>query len=305
MNLAIKQESLFLPYRQGQLHLRHIAPKLATHNHPPILMLHGAMSNGKVFYSDKGKGLACFLAKAGFDVYVLDSAGRGLSEPPISRDFNLGQSDVIKEQLPLAQAFILKRHPLEQKVHWCAHSWGGVLMASCIVRFEHIQQSVLSLLTFGTKRTIKVQNWRKWLMVDLVWNRLAPAYAKKTGFLNAQKLKMGMDNETRASLSNTIDWVRGDWIDTDDGFDYRQAAVDVNWPKTWFIAAKKDRVLGNPSDVQDMLAECGLNEAKYTLLAKRNGYLDDYDHASMLTAPHAIDDHFVQIRQWYLAHDLG
>ncbi|WP_394129551.1 alpha/beta fold hydrolase [Shewanella maritima] len=300
--MTLQQTSHFLPYRDGHLHVRHIVSSANRHNHDPILMLHGAMSNGKVFYSESGKGLGCFLAKAGFDVYVMDTAGRGLSKPIIDKQYRLGQGEVIREQLPQVHQFILDKHPLNHKVHWCAHSWGGVLMASCMLRFEHLQSQVASYLTFGTKRTIKVNSLKKWLLVDMLWNRVAPLYASKAGYLDAQKLRIGMDNESKASLDQTIDWVRGDWVDHDDGFDYSALVSNAKWPKTWFIAAKNDRVLGNPSDVKDMLAECQLTEAKYTLLAKYKGYKRDYDHASMLTHPDAVNEHFIQVKQWYLSH---
>jgi len=301
LTIAILQDSLFIPYRDGQLHLRHIRPSRVKALGVPILMLHGAMSNGRVFYSDSGRGLGCFLAKAGFDVYVMDTAGRGLSEPKIDRDFTLGQGEVIREQLPLVQQFMLQRHPLVNKVHWCAHSWGGVLMASSLARYPHLQSSVASLLTFGSKRTIKVKSFKRWLMVDFFWNRFAPFYCGRQGYFDASRLHVGMDNESRASLLQTIDWVRGEWVDHDDNFHYAQAAAKAMWPPAWFIAAKKDHVLGNPADVRDMIAECGFTQVKYTLLAKEHGNLVDYDHAGMLTHRRAEHDHFVQIKQWYLS----
>ncbi|AZG72497.1 alpha/beta fold hydrolase [Shewanella livingstonensis] len=300
MTIDILQDSLFIPYRDGQLHLRHIRPPLPTALGIPILMLHGAMSNGRVFYSETGRGLGCFLAKAGFDVYVMDTAGRGLSEPRIDRDFTLGQGEVIREQLPLVQQFILQRHPLVNKVHWCAHSWGGVLMASSLARYPDLQSSVASLLTFGSKRTIKVRSLKKWLMVDFFWNRFAPLCIARQGYFDASRFRVGMDNESRASLLQTIDWVRGDWVDHDDNFHYAQAASTAVWPPAWFIAGKNDNVLGNPSDVRDMIDECGFSQVKYTLLAKEKGNLLDYDHAGMLTHRQAEQDHFVQIKQWYL-----
>lgn len=79
-------------------------------------------------------------------------------------------------------------------------------------------------------------------MVDVTWNRVAPLIAKRHGYLAADRWRLGMDNETRASLRQSIEWVRGDWIDFDDGFDYAQAAKQVaqrgGWPKTWFIAGR-------------------------------------------------------------------
>jgi len=61
-------------------------------------------------------------------------------------------------------------------------------------------------------------------MVDVFWNRLAPSLAVGQGYLAADKLRVGMDNESRASLNQSIDWVRGEWRDHDDGFDYAKAA---------------------------------------------------------------------------------
>lgn len=312
--LSHSQTSLYLPYRAGQLHLRQLLPATADFSKPPILMLHGAMSNGRVFYSQSGRGLGCFLANAGFVVYVLDTAGRGLSLPKISRDFTLGQGEVIREQLPLVQQHILDIHTQAcrqqgqaspSQVHWCAHSWGGVLMASALARYPELQQTVRSLLTFGSKRTIRVKSFKKWLMVDLFWNRLAPGFAVGQGYFAADKLRLGMDNESRASLNQSIDWVRGEWRDHDDGFDYAKAANRAKWPPAWFIAGQNDTVLGHPEDVADMIKECGFGHVKYTLLSKANGFKHDYGHGDMLTHLDAINDHFGLIRDWYLGFELA
>ncbi|WP_076412758.1 alpha/beta fold hydrolase [Shewanella sp. UCD-KL12] len=301
--MAIEQDSLYIPYQGGKLHLRQIKPINADMSKPPILMLHGAMSNGRVFYSETGKGLACFLAESGFVVYVLDIDGRGLSLPKLQRGSGLGQGHVIREQLPLIQHFILSLHLNVSKVHWCGHSWGGVLMASAIARYPLFQDSVASLLTFGTKRRIKVKSLKKWLMVDIGWNRLAPAIAWSHGYLDAVRWRMGMDNESRASLAQSIDWVRGEWIDSDDGFDYACSAVSVaelgKWPKAWFIAGLGDEVLGHPDDVVRMIQECQFSDCKFTLLSEAQGYKHNYGHAEMLTHKDAANDHFPEVKQWY------
>ena len=80
---VIHQESLFIQDDGYQLHLRHISKNSAG---TPILMLHGAIENGLIFYTEKGKGLACYLAAQGFDVYVADLRGRGQSTPIINPD---------------------------------------------------------------------------------------------------------------------------------------------------------------------------------------------------------------------------
>ncbi|WP_410010838.1 alpha/beta fold hydrolase [Shewanella sp. NFH-SH190041] len=308
----ISQRSFWLPYRDGKLHLRCIAPLIASsavtlpegmsssvHHSVPVLMLHGVMSNGRVFYSDSGRGLACFLARAGMTVYILDSAGRGQSTPSVAAGCMLGQGEVIREQLPQAHRFILSRHLDVKQVHWCAHSWGGVLMASALARFPELQSQTASLLTFGSKRTIRVQSLKKWLMVDVIWNRLAPWLTLRQGYLAADKWKIGMDSESRSALLQSIDWVQGRWIDGDDGFDYAAAARQCRWPRSWFIAGAADAVLGNPCDVRDMMQECGLADARYTLLSRQNGYRRNYGHGAMLTHPDAEQDHFPEVLAWY------
>jgi pimeloyl-ACP methyl ester carboxylesterase len=52
---------------------------------PGVLLLHGAVSNGRIFASHSGHGLALFLAGHGYDIHVLDLRGRGRSTPPIDR----------------------------------------------------------------------------------------------------------------------------------------------------------------------------------------------------------------------------
>ncbi|PHQ72578.1 MAG: alpha/beta hydrolase [Shewanella sp.] len=301
--MAIEQISMFIPYLDGKLHLRQIKPVNADMSKPPIFMLHGAMSNGRVFYSDSGKGLACFLAESGFVVYVLDTYGRGLSTPKLRRGSKLGQGQVIRDQLPLIHHYIVSLHPNNPPIHWCGHSWGGVLMASAISRFPLFQESIASLVTFGTKRSIKIKSLKKWMMVDIGWNKMAPLIAWSHGYLAADRWRMGMDNESRSSLAQSIDWVRGDWIDHDDGFDYGKAAINTakqgKWPKAWFIAGLGDEVLGHPEDVLRMIQECQFSDVRYTLLSKAEGYRHDYGHADMLTHKDARADHFEQVKMWY------
>ena len=142
------------------------------------------------------------------------------------------------------------------------------------------------------------------MMVDLFWNTIAPTLALGQGYLAADKWRMGMDNESRASLKQSIDWVRGDWIDHDDGFDYGIAAQSARWPPSWFIAGQNDMVLGHCNDVRDMMQECTIGDAKFTLLSRQHGFLHDYGHADMLTHIDASRDHFIQVQDWYLSFDI-
>ena len=55
----------------------------------------------QIFYTEKGKGLGCYLAEQGFDVYVLDLRGRGKSTPLINAESDYGQHEAITHDIPL------------------------------------------------------------------------------------------------------------------------------------------------------------------------------------------------------------
>ncbi|MCM2678884.1 alpha/beta fold hydrolase [Echinimonas agarilytica] len=296
----LHQESIFLPYRNGHLHIRKIE-SANTNAANPVLMLHGSMSNGRVFYTKSGKGLGCFLARRGHPVYILDVFGNGQSEPRIQGGESYGQSEVINEQIPLIHDYIMAQH--HQAMHWVGHSWGTILMASHYARYPQRQHQVITLSGFASKKTIYSQHPKKPLYVNLVWNRICPWLTKRYGFLPAQRFKLGMDNETTQSLLDNVKWVNGQpWKDRD-GFCYQSAARKTAWPATWFLAGKADHVLGNPADVKAFLKDSCNHTAKFTLLSKKNGNRHDYDHTSLLVHPDAMADHLPEFAQWLSRHN--
>lgn len=293
----IKQESIFIPQDNHQLHLRHIWKNSGG---TPVFMLHGAIENGLIFYTKKGKGLACYLAEQGFDVYVADLRGRGESTPKIDADAKHGQFEAITKDIPLFLEYIKQK--TQQSIHLVAHSWGGVLLASTLARFPEIATNIRSKSCFGTKRMVTVKGIEKLFKVNLIWNNLAPKLAKRTGFLDAKKHGLGSDNETKQSLADSVSWVKkSDWHDPFDGFDYYQAAKSIKWPPTWHFTGVKDKVLGHATDVNIFIQESN-PQAKFTLLSKSSGNLENYDHINILTHPRAIDDHFPLLVNWLNQH---
>lgn len=282
------------------LHLRQFC------GHPegaPLLLLHGAIEDGRIFYSASGRGLAPYLAQCGFDVYVADLRGHGGSQPAVGSGDCYGQTEAIVEDIPTFSAFIaLRRQGRPQ--HWIAHSWGGVLFSSVLARFPEYRSSVLSLVYFGSKRTVQVWNLQRLLQVELIWKGLCPLIAKIAGYLPARGMRIGSANETTPYLLQCLAWVRrGPWIDPVDGYDYGRAARAAALPPTWYLAAIRDRCLGHPRDVYDFMTEAGEQPRCYTILSRRNGNGHDYDHISMLTHPSAVDDHFPQVVEWLQGHE--
>ncbi|OIQ47131.1 MAG: alpha/beta hydrolase [Gammaproteobacteria bacterium MedPE] len=289
----ITQHSHHIDFDDHRIHLREISPAQPT-DLPPVLMLHGAIEDGRIFYSKSGKGLASTLARAGHTVYVIDSRGRGQSTPPIGSDNNHGQFEMITHTLPECHRWVLERHTNHSKIHWMAHSWGGVIMSSALARFPELSGTVASQVFFGTKRTIKQWSVERVFKVEFLWKRFGPWLAKRKGHFPFKEWKMGSDNETYLSLNEGQQWVRSSpWVDPRDNFDYGNAASKIKWPRTWFISAINDHLLGHPKDVQRFSEEVGSGEL--STLSKANGNHHDYDHINMLTHPKAVDDYFPQV----------
>ncbi len=135
----LQTEALSLPLRDGSgsLHVQRIH-QTGREDAPAVLMLHGTLENGRIFYSSSLKGLAPLIARSGFDVYVPDYRGRGKSEPPIRRGTPHGQTEVVTGDIPDCLTW-LKKERRVTSVQVVAHSWGGVMMSAALARFpEHL-----------------------------------------------------------------------------------------------------------------------------------------------------------------------
>jgi len=289
----MQQESLYIQDEHHQLHLRHIWCENST---VPLLMLHGTIENGKIFYTETGKGLGCYLAEQGFDVYIVDFRGKGKSKPGIKDNQDHGQFEAITRDIPLFIEYVTQR--TQQNIHVVCHSWGGVMFASALARSPELITKITSNICFGTKRSVLVKSLEKLVKVDLLWNKLSPHLAKRRGYIDAKRLKFGAESETLSFLQHCIAWVKpSEWHDPSDGFDYHQAAKQLNWPATWHLTGSKDKVLGHANDVKNFIQESN-EKAEFSLLSKKNGALKDYDHIDILTDPIAVKDHFPQIVTW-------
>lgn len=292
--MPLSKSSIFIPIpnTSAKLHLKRFHGSSDV-----VFMVHGAIENGKIFYSESDKGLAPFLAKKNFDVYVLDLRGRGQSTPAINDKADYGQSDSIMQELPLALNKIIELRG-QTKQHWIAHSWGGTLLSALLARQPELISNVSSQIYFGSKRSIRIKSFKRLFYIDFIWNMIGKLLIKTHGFLPAKKFKLGADSESKKSHRQSLEWVYGPWIDSDDQFNYALQLKKLTLPPTLFIAAINDHTLGHPKDVLRFMNECGQGIQRYQLLSKQSGNLHNYNHIDMLTHQLAEKDHFITVLDW-------
>ncbi|PAU76213.1 alpha/beta fold hydrolase [Halomonas salipaludis] len=286
-----------VPLAQGAVHLTRFRPQGRPRG--CVLCWHGAIESGRIFHSRSGKGLAPWLARHGYEVFVADQRGRGEAPPQPARGIALDQTDVIVDEIPAAIEACLALSGAA-RLHLVAHSWGGVLLASSLARSATLRDRVARQAYFGTKRSVKSWTPQRLLYVDLIWKGLAPLARGVCGYLPARALRWGSDDEYAGSHRQGADWVRPrPWVDRRDGFDYAAALADGGLPPVLHIAGAADRALGHPADVARFAAECGPHRQRHLVLGRDQGLSRDYGHLDMLTHPSAMQEVFPTLVEWF------
>lgn len=294
----IQSESHFIKQKDFSLHFRRFFTDVTA---PSVMLVHGSIEDGRIFYSKSGKGLAPFLAENGYDVFVPDMRGKGKSTPAIDKNASFGQYEGITEDMSLFLEAVEKIKGNKPK-YLMAHSWGGVISLSYLARNEY--ESLKGLVFFGSKRDVRVQNFNRWLNIDLLWNTLGNILVKRYGYFPAKKFKAGSADESKNFFLQVNNWVYAkNWIDEIDGFNYAEKLKEKKLPPILSITGAKDTHAGHPKDVKRLLAEIG-NQAnhEFKVIGKRQGYAHDYDHINLLTHPKAKKDHFKEVLEWLRRH---
>lgn len=264
----------------------------------PMLLIHGLVEDGRIFYSRSGKGLAPWLATQGYDVFVPDLRAHGQSTPALQAGMQVTQRQLICEDLPALFELIEREYP-GQPFFAATHSWGGVWLASALIRQPQYLPRVAGIVHFACKRVIYQRSLRKRVMIDLLWGRAAKLVSRFKGYVPARALGAGSADESCAVHRENLAWMSGgEWRDLEDGFDYALALDVLTWPPGLYLAGKHDRYLGHVEDVKAFARELGKHDAQIVLLEKGTGCSRDYGHNDMLAHTQAVDDHFPLVLSW-------
>jgi len=111
------------------LGVKRYLPSAAIASYEPVVMTHGFLESHDVYDLDSTHSLAMSVALAGFDVWVLDLRGNGLSAGPkiselLSWSFNI--DDFIHKDAPAVIDHVLTLTGKSQ-VFWVGHSMGGLV----------------------------------------------------------------------------------------------------------------------------------------------------------------------------------
>lgn len=178
----------------------------------PVILLHGSFSNRRFWYSPKGVGLGAYLARAGFDVWIPEMRGHGLSPRNIAWKHN-SVADYARDDLPLIGAFV--REQSGQVPHWVGHSLGGTTLVAALGGGFLNAEQMASVALFGTQ--VSRVYWPL-KVPPLTWG--VKLLLKRWGQISGPRFKRGPEDEPVGLALESMRWhglfgrfgdKQGDW----------------------------------------------------------------------------------------------
>ena len=235
---------------------------------PPVILTHGTFSNAGICSK-----LALFLNQNGFDCWIYEWAGHGLSEYgslyPDAEDFALNDVPAVIQAV-FAQT-------KKTSCIWVAHSGGGFLPLIYMARNLDRQHEIETLVGIGSQTTGAGRTWTGKLST-----RIVPVIIKILGKVPGPLFGLGPEDEISGFLKQWSQWNRfGKWLGKD-GFNYYNSMKDIHIP-TFLIAGGND-LIAPPVGCRQLFDSIGGLEKKYVLCSKATGYLENYNHPRLIAS---------------------
>lgn len=256
----------------------------------PVILLPGSFSNRRFWYSPKGIGLGPYLARAGFDVWIAEMRGHGLS--PRNQAYTHNRvSDYVRYDLPAIADFVHEQNP--QPAHWLGHSLGGITLAGALGGQYLDQARMASVALFGSQ--ISRTYWP--LKVPPVeWG--GRLLLKRFSVLSGSRLKRGPEDEPIGLALESLRWhgLFGRFGDAE---------------RDWWAGLAQVRVpvmaVAAVGDVQDpawacrkLLEQFASPLSEFLCLGKKNGFSSDFGHVEMLVSKEAQREVWPLVERWLL-----
>lgn len=243
----------------------------------PVVLLHGSFSNRRFWFSPKGIGLGAYLARAGFDVWIAEMRGHGLSPRNEAYRHN-SVAQYVRHDLPAIADFIAEQ--TGQAAHWMGHSLGGVILAAALGGRHLDERQVRSASLFGSQ--ISRIHWPLKLPPVEWGGRLL---LRALPYISGRRLRQGPEDEPIGVARESLRWhgLFGRFGDHEQ--DWWQGLAQVRVPLL-AVAAAGDRQ-DPPWACHKLLQQCVAAPRAFLLLGEGNGFSSDFGHVEMLVSKEA------------------
>ncbi|MBN2497717.1 MAG: alpha/beta fold hydrolase [Deltaproteobacteria bacterium] len=308
--------------------------RLAIHRFRPqkrrfreaVLLCHGLSANRYNFDLDDDRSLARHLAEAGFDVWVLELRGSGLSDRPrwrSGRRWDFDFDSHLRFDAPAALDEVLQRSDCQQ-LFWVGHSMGGMLgygLASGAGNLD-AAGSLRGLVTVSSPARLDGSRVARLAAPFLrlaclgravPFRPLARFFAPFMGrgpmtatVLHPANVDRGdihramvnlVESSSSALMRQFLSWVRSGRFDSRDGReDYAAGLVRIRVPLL-LMAADRDRI-APPKSVTAVYEQIQIEDKQLRVFGVDSGDDVDFGHGDILLSRAASELVFVEIRHW-------
>ncbi len=254
----------------------------------PVVLVHGSYTHRGFWMRDDGVGLAVYLARHGYDVWVPELRGHGLSPKPEAFE-QVTAEDHIRRDLPRVHDAVLDA--TDRRPVYVGHSSGGLYLLGALSRGWIEPDDVQALAVFGTQ----IRDGEAYLRLPGVAAALK-ALLGAIGYLPAPRLGMGPEIEPAGEMAEVIDWkAKQRWTDRE-GVPYREGLADLRMPVRAYAGA--DDTMDPPAGCKDLHDAIGSDEKSFQLLGREAGFSRDYGHAEMIASSAAADEVWPDLFAW-------
>ena len=254
----------------------------------PVILLHGSFSNRRFWFSPKGLGLGAYLARAGFDVWIPEMRGHGLSQR--NQQYRKNRvADYARYDLPAIAAFVCEQSG--QTPHWIGHSLGGITLAAALGGQYLTETEVASAAFFGTQVS---RTYWPLKIPPVEWS--GRFILKRFAQLSGSRLKRGPEDEPIGLAIESMRWYGLFGRFGDKQRDWWAGMAEVRMPLLTVSAA---------GDMQDPTWACRKLYEQFVAaprafleLAKNKGFNSDYGHVEMLVSKAAQAEVWPLVQRW-------
>jgi predicted alpha/beta hydrolase len=310
--------------------------RLALHRHrarvpgtgAPVILCGGYGCNRHFLDYDETYSLARHLARQGFDAWVVELRGRGLSHATRScaRPGAWTFDDLALVDVPAAIAHVARASG--RRVAWVGHSMGGMVLYAYLgchpdaattvaagitvaapVAFPTASTSLVAwlgqlLLQVPLTDTVR-QRWVLGALWHLVGQTDVLAVGMNPANIDRQEvgraLRRALSNVSRLKLQQLARWaLEGEFASIDRRLDYRKALAGVRTPL--LVAAGSADRLATPATVQAALAHLPARAASYLEFGRAHGHSVDYGHVDLILGRAAPAEVFPALTGWLAEH---
>lgn len=292
---------------------------------PPVLLCGGYACNRHFLDFDDRHSLARYLARRGFETWVVELRGRGSSrQVNPRRSITWTFDDLVRHDVPAAVRHV-RREWSHRRPVWIGHSMGGMLAYAALGQQADTRDALGGLVTLASPVIVGSEPSR---LSHMIGGGLL-AVSSRAGRMPQRRVLIGLWSLLRhsgallevgmnpanvdrqafgaalsrficdvppAKLRQFVRWAQTREFSSLEGVDYRANLARVTTP-TLVIAGARDRI-ATPASVRLGHGLLPAGHKAYLEFGTAHGHGADYGHIDLVFGRHAPEEVFATVASW-------